>query len=117
MPDFYPIYCSGKIANPELNNILNVKWVILPVGSEHPNEFSVRPNNPYEDPLLRSEYDRYEFDLNLYRYRQTAKLLEKALAATTEAEAERLVAQAVSIGSLNIIYKNATKEQKVMPVD
>lgn len=48
MPDFYPINCSGKIRNPQLNEILNDKWVILPIGSEHPNEFSVRPNNPYE---------------------------------------------------------------------
>jgi hypothetical protein len=37
MPAFYPIMCSGKAKNIELNNLLNVKWVILPVGSEHPN--------------------------------------------------------------------------------
>lgn len=91
MPEFYPIVCSGKAKNPELNQILNVKWVILPIGSEHPNEFSVRPNNPYEDPLFRSEYERYEFDVNLYRYRQTAKLLERSLNSASEAEGERLM--------------------------
>jgi hypothetical protein len=37
MPAFYPIICSGKKKKPELNSLLNVKWVILPVGSEHSN--------------------------------------------------------------------------------
>jgi hypothetical protein len=63
--------------------------------------------------LLRSEYERYEFDLNLYRYRQTAKLLDKMLTCQLEAEADKLLAQAVGIGVMQNVYKNASKEQKV----
>jgi histone deacetylase complex regulatory component SIN3 len=53
LPWLYPTACSGKASNPELNKILNVKWVIVPVGSEH-STFTIHPKNQYEEPLLKS---------------------------------------------------------------
>lgn len=81
LPWLYPTACQGKTANPELDNILNDKWVIVPVGSEH-STFSIRPKSQYEEPLLKSEDERYEMDLCLFRYRKCAKLLRKAVETT-----------------------------------
>ena len=44
----------------EVKELVNVKWVSVPIGSEH---FAFHIKNSFEEQLFKQEDERYEFDM------------------------------------------------------
>lgn len=95
-------------------------YVSVPHGSEE--NFNVRFKNSNEVNLLKSEDERYEFDLYMMRLNKSYGMLEKILnwlqdkpsndKPLTEEKVEALVEKIISMGIIQLIYKNCSKEQK-----
>lgn len=118
MPNSYPNRCKGR--TEFFKKILNDVYVSVPHGSEE--NFNVRFKNSNEVNLLKSEDERYEFDLYMMRLNKSYGMLEKILnwlqdkpsndKPLTEEKVEALVEKIISMGIIQLIYKNCSKEQK-----
>lgn len=103
--------CRNK--TKEMKCILNDKWVSVPYGSEH-SHFSIRTKNQYEELLLKSEDERYEFDLYSNRLRKACDILLRVInePSMPDETATKLINSVVCMGIIQALYKNAQKEQK-----
>ena len=78
MPISYPNKCAGR--NYFFKQFLNDIFVSVPYGSEE--NFNVRFKNVNEVNLLKSEDERYEFDLYMMRLNKSSMLLEQIINPT-----------------------------------
>lgn len=107
MPPFYPIRCSGK--TPQTQLLLNDRWVSVPHGSEESENFSVRNKNLNEINLLKAEDERYEFDIYMKRLQLSLRLLGKIEQSASVVEREAHINKFISLGILQILYKNCSR--------
>lgn len=106
----YPILCSTRVGMAK--DILNAKWLSIPRGSE---DFNVRSKNPYEHNLLKAEDERYEFDLYIRRLKKAESILVKMisdLSLDPTKTFDKEIDIIISLGIIQLIYKNGNKEQK-----
>ena len=90
----------------------------MPYGSE--DTLNVRQKNVYENALLNSEDQRYEYDLYTNRLKKAAEILDKVVKILREgSESEEnskkvgeMISRVIDLGVIQIIYKNASREQK-----
>ena len=75
MPNSYPNRCKGR--SGIFKTFLNDIYVSVPHGSEE--NFNVRFKNSNEVNLLKSEDERYEFDLYMMRLHKSHAMLDKIL--------------------------------------
>lgn len=109
MPSSYPNRCKGR--TEFFKDFLNDVYVSVPHGSEE--NFNVRFKNSNEVNLLKSEDERYEFDLYMMRLNKSYAMLEKILnvndTSLTEEKINILIENIISMGIIQLIYKNCSK--------
>lgn len=85
----------------------------MPRGSEV--TFNVRIKNLYEIALNKCEDERYEFDLVILRLKKFNQLLISIIKDLEEDPNANVIGKlnsAISLGVLQMLYRNASKDQK-----
>lgn len=111
MPEIYPHYCSNT--TNFLKEVLNKKWVSVPRGSQE--TFNIRVKNSYEENLIKAEDDRYEFDIYCKRLEKTLETVDRIVAKLRERsdyDASADIQLVISLGIIQTLYKNTSKEQR-----
>lgn len=63
----------------------------------------------FEASLLKSEDERYEFDLYTNRLKKAIDMLDKVLESNNPDDSNSIIEQIIQMGVIQVVYKNANK--------